>query len=164
MILWVKRGAAVGTGVFLTLLLLPGESQAGMVAGWLFNLALAGSEKFPSALRRLFPPAALAAAAALCAFGVAAGGNALWAALAAGASLVAWNAALFLHRWPGASRTVQFGYLRRLGVPVILGVGSSLSALALQGRIPLPFAGALLFALTGGALYLRVIGRPLQER
>jgi hypothetical protein len=159
MILWGKRTAAVLSGVFLMALLFSVGTYWAGVAGGILSLAWAMAERFPSPFRRFFPPSVLVINTGLSAYGVLAGGPAAWALLAAGASLFSWNASLFLHRWPRAPLPVPYRYLRRIGGILAVGWGSGLSALALQGHISLPFLGAFLLMLTGGALYLRLITR-----
>jgi hypothetical protein len=159
MILWGKRAAAVLSGIFLAALLFPVGSLWEGAVGGILNLALAISEKFPSSLRRFLPPFALVFNAVLSAYGVVAGGAAVWGVLVAVLSLFCWNAGLFRQRWGDSPLPVQFRYLKSIGSLTAIGLGSGLSALAFQGRFSLPFLGALLLMLSAGALCLGLMSR-----
>ena len=159
MILWGKRAAAVLNGIFLAALLFPVGSFWEGAAGGILNLALAMSEKFPPFLRRFLSSLVLATNTVLLAYGVIAGGSAVWAMLAAGGSLFSWNAGFFLHRWPRAFLPVQYRYLRRIGGILALGVGAGLYALTLQGQFSLPFLGAFLLMSAAGVFCLRLMSR-----
>jgi len=159
MIPWAKRAAAVLSGIFLMALLFPVGSYWGGVAGGVLNLAFAMAGKFPPFLRRFLPSFALGINTVLSAYGVIAGGPAVWAVPIAVLSLFSWNADWFGQRWSDAPRPVRSRYLKRIGSLAAMGLGAGLSALAFQGRFSLPFLGALLLMLTAGALCLGLMSR-----
>ena len=163
MILWVRRGAAVWSGIFLMALLFSSGIQWGGMVGGILNLAWTMAEKFPSSLRRFLLPSALVINTIFSAYGVLSGGPVTWAVLVAGGSLLSWNAGLFSQRWPEASRPVQSRYLKRIGMVVALGLGAGLSALAFQGNLSLPFPLALWAMLVAGVLFLCLISRALPK-
>ncbi len=163
MILWIKRGAAVLSGIFLTALLFPAGSQWGGTAGGILNLGFVVAEKFHPSLRRPLSPLVLVFNTVLSAYGVLIGGVAAWAILAAGTSLISWNAGLFLHRWSHAPLPVQYQYFRRIGGILAVGLGAGISALALQGHFSLGFLPTLALALIGSILFLRLISGVFEK-
>ncbi len=159
MILWTRRAAAILNGIFLLVLLIPVESHWGGVAGGLFNMGFAAAEKFPPSLRRFFPSLVLVINTILSAYGVLAGGSAVWAVLIAVSSLFSWNGELFGQRWGDAPRPVQSRYLRRVGSLALMGLGAGVSAEASQGNFSVPFSLALFSMLASGVLLLRLISQ-----
>jgi len=157
MILWGKRAAAVLSGIFLMALLFPAGNPRAGIAGGILNLTWALAEKLPLRGQRLLSPWVLIINTILLTYGVFSGGPAAFALLAAGGSLISWNAGLFSRRWPGAPPDIQYRYIRHLGGTIALGLGAGLSALAFQGHIACPFVGALLLMLIAGILYLRLV-------
>ncbi len=163
MILWCKRGATVLSGILLMGLLFSSGNRWAGVAGGMLNLAFAMAEKFPASVGRFLPSLFLVFNTLLSAYGVLAGGAAILAVPAAGASLFAWNGGMFVLRWPQAPVRIQYLYLRRMGRTLILGLGAGLSALALQGHFALSFPLAFSLALIGSLLFLRIISGALQK-
>lgn len=159
MILWARRAAAVLSGIFLALLLFPIGCHWGGVAGGILNLALAMAGKFPPSLRRFLPSFVLVTNTMLSAYGVLAGGSAVWAVPIAVFSLFSWNAERFGQRWGDAPRPVQLRYLKRVGCLAAMGLGAGLSVEACQGNFSMPFSLALLSMLAGGLLLLGLISQ-----
>ncbi|MCK7482207.1 MAG: hypothetical protein M0C28_37435 [Candidatus Moduliflexus flocculans] len=95
-------------------------------------------------------------------YGVLIGGSAAWGVCVVSGSLLSWNATLFLQRWPNAPLSSQNRYLRCIAAVTGLGLGAGLSALALQGRLYLPFGAAFLLMLTAAVLLLRLITHALK--
>ena len=157
MILWGKRAATVLSGIFLMALLFPTGSRWAGVAGGILNLTWALAEKLPLRGQRLLSPWVLIINTILLIYGVFSGGPAAFALLAAGGSLISWNAGLFARRWPGAPPDIHYRYIRHLGGTIALGLGAGLSALALQGHFSLGFLPAFSLVLIGSALFLRLI-------
>ena len=162
MILWIKRGASVWSGILLVALLYKHPGLA--LAGGILNLAWVMDEKVSPALCRLVGPSVLVINTVLSAYGVLSGAPAILAVLVAATSLLSWNTGLFLQRWEDAPSTIQRRYLRRLGFIVAIGLGTGLSALALQGRLSLQFFPALLLMLIAGFLLLRLISQEPKKR
>lgn len=159
MIPWAKRAASALSGVFLMALLFPIGCHWGGVAGAALNLAFAAAGKFPPSLRRFLPSFVLAANTVLSAYGVIAGGPAVWAVPIAVLSLFSWNADWFGQLWSDAPRLVQSRYLKRIGSLAAMGLGAGLSAEACQGIFSMSFSLALLSMLAGGVLLLRLISQ-----
>jgi hypothetical protein len=159
MIPWARRVAAILNGIFLPALLIPVGTHWGGVAGGLFNLAFVAAEKFPLFLRRFFPSFVLVTNTILSAYGVLAGGSAVWAVLIAVLSLLSWNAERFGQRWGDAPRPLQSRYLKKIGSLAVMGLGAGLSAEAYQGNFSIPFSLALLSMLASGVLLLRFMSR-----
>jgi hypothetical protein len=145
--------------IFLALLLFPIACHWGGVAGVSLNLALAMAGEFPSSFRRFLPSFVLVTNTMLSAYGVLAGGSAVWAVPIAVSSLFSWNAEWFGQRWGNAPRPVQSRYLRRVGSLAAMGLGAGLSVEACQGNFSIPFSLALLSMLAGGVLLLRLMSQ-----
>ena len=163
MIPWAKRAASALSGVFLMALLFPVGSYWGGVAGAALNLAFAAVGKFPPFVRRFLPSFALGINTVLSAYGVLAGGPAVWAVPIAVLSLFSWNAERFGQRWGDAPRPVQSRYLKRIGSLAAMGLGAGLSAEACQGNFSIPFSLTLLSMLAGGVLLLRLMSQAFPK-
>ena len=163
MILWGKRAAAVLSGIFLMALLFPAGSPRAGMAGGILNLTWALAEKLPLRGQRLLSPWVLIINTILLIYGVFSGGPAAFALLAAGGSLISWNAGLFAWRWPGAPPDIRYRYIRHLGGTIALGLGAGLSALALQGHFSLEFLPAFSLVLIGSVLFLKLISGRFQR-
>jgi hypothetical protein len=155
MILWVRRAAAVLSGIFLLALLFPPGSYWGGAGGAALNLAFAAIGQFPRSFRRFFPSFVLVTNTVLSAYGILAGGPAVWAMLIAVLSLSSWNAERFGQRWGDAPLPAKLRYLKSSGSLAAMGLGAGLSAEACQGNFSMPFSLALLSMLAGGVLLLR---------
>ena len=161
MILWVKRGAAVCSGIFLVAFLY-GHTEVAMIGG-ILNLAWVVDEKLRPTLREFIRPSMLIINTALSAYFVLKGEPPMLAILIAGTSLLSWNAGLFLRRWRGAPLAVQYRYLKHLGAIVAMGLGAGLSALVLQGRFSLRFFWVFLLMFIGSILWLRMISKASRK-
>ena len=163
MVRWVKRLAAVGNGILIFALFYHGHTRVAIIGG-LLNLAWAGDEWFPSDIRRFLWPWALVINTAFLAYGVLKGRPSMLALFLAGSSLLAWNAGLFLERWRDASVTIQYQYLRRVGILTAFGLLAGFSALTLQGWLALLFLPVFFLMLAAGFLWLRIISEALRNR
>ena len=161
MILWVKRGAAVWSGIFLVAFLY-GHTEVAMIGG-ILNLVWVVDEKLRPTLREFIRPSILVVNTVLSAYFVLKGEPPLLAVLVTAASLLSWNAGLFLRRWKGAPMIVQSRYLKHLGAIVAVGLGAGLSALVLQGRFSLRFFWAFLLMFIGGFLWLWIIAKASRK-
>ena len=162
MILWVKRGAAVWSGIFLVAFLY-GHTEVAMIGG-ILNLAWVVDEKLRPTLREFIRPSMLIINTALSAYFVLKGEPPMLAILIAGTSLLSWNAGLFLRRWRGAPLAVQYRYLKHLGAVVGLGLGAGLSSLALQGCFTLNFFPVFLLMLGAGVLWMVIISKASRRK
>lgn len=153
----------MGSLLFLIALTPAGGRVWVALLGGIINLTWALSEKLPLRAQCLLPPWVLIANTIFSAYGVLSGGPATLALVAAGGSLISWNAGLLARRWPNAPPDIQFCYIRHLGRTVALGLGAGLSALALQGHFSLKFLPAFFLLLIGGVLFLRLISREFQR-
>jgi hypothetical protein len=161
MILWVKRGAAVWSGIFLVALLYSHTEIA--IIGGILNLAWVVDEKLRPTLSKFIRPSILMINTVLSAYGVLKGAPSILAVLIAGTSLLSWNAGLFLRRWRDAPLTVQYRYLKHLGVILAVGLGTGLCALTLQGHFSLRFFWAFLLMFIVGFLWLRIISKASRK-
>ena len=162
MILWVKRAAAISSGILLAVVLY--EHPALAVAGAILNLACVVDGRLPSVFGRLVGPSILVVNTAMSASAVLGGAPAILAMLTAATSLLTWNTGLFLQRWGDAPLAVQYQFLKQLGFIVVIGVGAGLSALILHGRLSLQFFPALLLMWIGGFLLLRAISQGSKKK
>jgi hypothetical protein len=164
MILWLRRGAAVGTFMLLMPLSFTcGHLGVAFIAG-IVNFGWAIAEQSPSLVQRLLAPCMLIVNTIASTYAVLCGGSVTWAILVSGASLVSWNAGLFGQRCPNASLSTQYRYLRRVGGMFALGTGTGMSALILQGHFEPPFVLAFFIMLTAGFLCLRLISQASLQR
>jgi hypothetical protein len=159
MILWLRRGTALGTFMLWAALSFAGGHLGMVVVGGGVNLAWAIAEKFPSSLQRLLAPCVLIVNTIACTYVVLCGGSVTLAILVSGGSLVSWNAGLFWQRCPSAPLSAQYRYLGRVGGMFTLGTGMGMSALALQGHFEPPFGLAFFIMLAAGFLCLRLISQ-----
>ena len=161
MIRWIKRATAVWSGLFLVALFYSHTEVA--IIGGILNLAWVLDEKFPPILSRFVGPSILVINTVLSAYGAVKGAPAILVMLVVAGSLFSWNAELFLNRWGDAPLTVQRRYLQRVCAIVALGLGTGLSALALQGSFSLHFLSAFLVMLTAGVLWLRIVSETSKK-
>ena len=112
MILWVKRAAAISSGILLAVVLY--EHPALAVAGAILNLACVVDGRLPSVFGRLVGPSILVVNTAMSASAVLGGAPAILAMLTAATSLLTWNTGLFLQRWGDAPLAVQYQFLKQL--------------------------------------------------
>jgi len=159
---WGKRIVTVGNSILRFALFYHGYTKLAFIGG-LLTLAWALDEWFPSHMRHFFRPWALVINTAFLAYGVLSGGPSILALFLAGSSFLAWNAGLFLERWTDGPLTIQYQYLRRVGILTALGLLAGFSAVTLQGRFTLFFLPVLLLILAAGFLWLRLISRALRE-
>jgi hypothetical protein len=159
---WVGRIAACGTALLLLALLSDARlAWLGVIAG-LGNLFWAGLERLPSRISRSLPSCVLVMNTVACAWGVLNGGQAAYAVVVAGGSLLSWNIALFLNRWQDPPAPVQRRYLRHVGGTAALGLGAGLSAIALQGSLSVHISAIVLLMLGAGVLLLRLFARAVR--
>ncbi len=161
MILWIKRGTAVLSGILLAAILYEHPGLA--VISGILNLAWILEGKMPPAIRRLVGPSILVINTFLSAYAALKGVPAALAMLAAIASLLSWNTGLFLQRWGKAPSAVQHRYLRRLISIILIGLGKGFSALALHGGLTLQLFPTLFLMLMGGFLLLRLISEEKKD-
>ena len=161
MILWVKRGAAVWSGIFLVAFLY-GHTEVAIIGG-ILNLAWVVDEKLRPTLSKFIRPSIFVVNTVLSAYVVLKGEPPLLAVLVIGASLLSWNAGLFLRRWKDAPMIVQYRYLKHLGAIVAMGLGAGFSALLLQGRFSLRFFWVFLLMFIGSILWLRMISKASRK-
>jgi hypothetical protein len=162
MVRLVKRLAAVGTSIFMFALFYHGYTGVAIIGG-LLNFAWAIDEWLGFDIRRFLRSWALVINTAFLVYGVLNGRPSMLALFLAGSSLLAWNAGLFLERWTDGPLTIQYQYLRRVGILTALGLLAGFSAVTLQGRFTLFFLPVLLLMLAAGFLWLRLISRALRE-
>lgn len=159
----VQRLAAAAAGLLLALLLArAGTPWLGLVGG-LMHAGSMFETWLPQTLRRVLAPATLAITTALTVWGVILLDAAAWGVCTVSAALLSWNATLFLQRWPDAPRASQLLYLRSVAAVGVLGLAGGLSALALQGRIKVPFGAAFLMMLASAVSLLRVVASGLER-
>ena len=119
---WIRRGAAALCGLSLAAMLLSTGARGAAAGAALAGLLWSVGDRLPT---RLF--GALNACMLLCSTGATAllvlrGASTIHGAITSALTLLAWNAGLFVVRWPNAARDADRRYLMALAKPIILGL------------------------------------------